>query len=174
MPFRQTPLPRHGRHSGSYFALRFTWTRASFGGVAGIPGRADNTETHREPPRCLTIYHQGREASTCAAQRLGYRFRLHRSDLPGTPDMVFPRLSKVVLVHGCFWHQHAGCRLARLPESRLDYWLPKLERNQQRDLQSSAALRAMGWTVLVIWECQVPDEVVAAARLLEPFLGAAA
>ena len=68
-----------------------------------------------------------------AAHRLGYRFRLHRSDLPGTPDMVFPRLSKVVLVHGCFWHQHAGCRLARLPKSRLDYWLPKLERNQQRD-----------------------------------------
>ena len=106
-----------------------------------------------------------------AAHRLGYRFRLHRSDLPGTPDLVFPRLRKVVFVHGCFWHQHPGCRLARQPKSRLDYWLPKLERNRQRDLQSSAALRAIGWTVLVIWECQVPDEL-AAAGLLEPFLGA--
>lgn len=106
-----------------------------------------------------------------AAHRLGYRFRLHRSDLPGTPDLVFPRLGKVVLVHGCFWHQHPGCRLARQPKSRLDYWLPKLDRNRQRDLQSSTALRAIGWTVLVIWECQVPDEA-AAARLLNPFLGA--
>lgn len=106
-----------------------------------------------------------------AAHRLGYRFRLHRSDLPGTPDLVFPRLSKVVLVHGCFWHQHPGCRLARQPKSRLDYWLPKLERNRQRDRQTSAELHAIGWTVLVIWECQVPDEP-AAARLLEPFLGA--
>ena len=106
-----------------------------------------------------------------AAHRLGYRFRLHRSDLPGTPDLVFPRLCKVVFVHGCFWHQHPGCRLARQPKSRLDYWLPKLERNRQRDLQSSTALRAIGWTVLVIWECQVPDEA-AAARLLNPFLGA--
>ena len=105
-----------------------------------------------------------------AAHQLGYRFRLHRSDLPGTPDLVFPRLSKVVLVHGCFWHQHPGCRLARQPKSRLDYWLPKLERNRERDLRSTAALRAAGWKVLVIWECEVPDEA-AAARLLASFLG---
>ena len=104
-----------------------------------------------------------------AAHRLGYRFRLHRANLPGTPDLVFRRLSKVVLVHGCFWHQHPGCRLARQPKSRLDYWLPKLTRNRQRDRQCEAALRAAGWAVLVIWECQIPDEQ-AAARLLEPFL----
>ena len=107
-----------------------------------------------------------------AAHRLGYRFRLHRSDLPGTPDLVFPRLRKAVLVHGCFWHQHPGCRLARQPKSRLDYWLPKLDRNRQRDLQSLAMLRGLGWTVLVIWECQVPDDLDA-ARLLTPFLRAA-
>lgn len=106
-----------------------------------------------------------------AAHRLGYRFRLYGSDLPGTADLVFLRLSKVVLVHGCFWHQHPGYRLARQPKSRLDYWLPKLKRNRQRDLRTSVALRGVGWTVLVIWECQVPDEL-AAARLLEPFLGA--
>src|SRR5689334_19142584 len=58
--------------------------------------------------------------------RLGFRFRLHRSDLPGTPDLVFPRSAKVIFVHGCFWHQHPNCRLARQPQSRLDYWLPKL------------------------------------------------
>ena len=107
-----------------------------------------------------------------AAHGLGYRFRLHRNDLPGTPDLVFPRLNKVVLVHGCFWHQHPGCRLARQPKSRLDYWLPKLERNRARDLESTAALRAIGWTVLVIWECQVPDDA-AAAHILGPFLGEA-
>ena len=105
----------------------------------------------------------------CAAHGLGYRFRLHRSDLPGTPDLVFPRLNKVVLVHGCFWHQHPGCRLARRPKSRLDYWLPKLERNRARDRETTTALHALGWSVLVVWECQVPDEE-AAARVLGPFL----
>ncbi|WP_018289975.1 very short patch repair endonuclease [Verrucomicrobium sp. 3C] len=74
------------------------------------------------------------------AHQLGYRFRLHRADLPGTPDLVFPRLRKAILVHGCFWHQHAGCRLARMPRSRLNYWLPKLKRNQWRDTQAMAAL----------------------------------
>ena len=104
-----------------------------------------------------------------AAHRLGFRFRLHRDDLPGTPDLVFPRLKKVVQVHGCFWHQHPGCRLARQPKSRLDYWLPKFERNRSRDFETIAALRALGWSVLVIWECQVPDED-AAERILKPFL----
>ena len=107
-----------------------------------------------------------------AAHALGYRFRLHRNDLPGTPDLVFPRLRKIVLVHGCFWHQHSGCRLARLPKSRLDYWLPKLDRNCVRDHKTTTALRALGWSVLVVWECQVPDED-AAARILGPFLGEA-
>jgi DNA mismatch endonuclease (patch repair protein) len=78
-----------------------------------------------------------------AAHALGYRFRLHRRDLPGTPDLVFPRLRKAILVHGCFWHQHPGCRLARLPKSRLDYWLPKLRRNQVRDDAALEALRAL-------------------------------
>ena len=88
------------------------------------------------------------------AHRLGYRFRLHRRDLPGTPDLVFPRLRKIILVHGCFWHQHQGCRLARAPKSRLDYWLPKLERNQRRDAAAEQALARLGWNVLVVWECQ--------------------
>ena len=104
-----------------------------------------------------------------AAHRLGYRFRLHRSDLPGTPDLVFPRLRKVIQVNGCFWHQHPGCRLARQPKSQLSYWIPKLERNRARDLETKAALQALGWSVLVVWECQVPN-LDAAARILRPFL----
>ncbi|MDQ8727392.1 very short patch repair endonuclease [Bradyrhizobium sp. LHD-71] len=93
-----------------------------------------------------------------AAHRLGYRFRLHRRDLPGTPDLVFPKLRKAILVHGCFWHQHAGCRLARLPRSRPEYWLPKLRRNQQRDAAAYEALDRLGWQVLVIWECEAASD----------------
>lgn len=91
------------------------------------------------------------------AHALGYRFRLHRRGLPGTPDLVFPRLRRAILVHGCFWHQHEGCRLARMPKSRLDYWKPKLERNRMRDEEARAALDAAGWRVLVIWECETTD-----------------
>lgn len=102
---------------------------------------------------------------------MGYRYRLHRRDLPGTPDLVFPRLRKVILVHGCFWHQHPGCRLARSPKSRPDYWLPKLRRNQQRDGEASQALDRLGWKVLVIWECQATTKE-AAAKIIAPFLEA--
>ena len=91
------------------------------------------------------------------AHALGFRYRLHRRDMPGTPDLVFPRLRRVILVHGCFWHQHEGCKLARMPKSRLDYWRPKLERNQQRDREARDALAALGWDVLVIWECETGD-----------------
>ena len=105
-----------------------------------------------------------------AAHQLGYRFRLHRRDLPGTPDLVFPRLRKVILVHGCFWHQHPGCRLARTPKSRLDYWLPKLERNRKRDAEVQAALRKLGWDVLVVWECQVGKDPNVAKPIIAPFL----
>jgi DNA mismatch endonuclease (patch repair protein) len=104
-----------------------------------------------------------------AAHALGYRFRLHRRDLPGTPDIVFPASRKVILVHGCFWHQHCGCRLARLPKSRPDYWLPKLKRNQERDASAVEALRALGWAVLVVWECEVVTDS-AAANVIAPFL----
>lgn len=99
------------------------------------------------------------------AHRLGYRFRLHRGDLPGTPDLVFPRLRKAILVHGCFWHQHQGCRLARQPKTRLDYWLPKLRRNQARDEASQGALKQLGWDVLVVWECEAAGEAALASRV---------
>lgn len=101
----------------------------------------------------------------------GYRYRLCRRDLPGSPDLVFPSRHKVILVHGCFWHRHAGCKLARLPKSRLDFWIPKLEANRRRDARDRRALERAGWSVLVVWECQLarPDRV---RRALRRFLNA--
>lgn len=88
---------------------------------------------------------------------MGYRYRLHRRNLPGTPDLVFPSRRKAIFVHGCYWHLHLDpeCRLARLPKSRLDFWKPKLEGNRRRDLTNLARLSELGWDVLVVWECQV-------------------
>jgi DNA mismatch endonuclease (patch repair protein) len=86
---------------------------------------------------------------------LGYRFRLHRSDIPGTPDLTFVRARKTIFVHGCFWHQHRGCRLAKLPQARPEYWLPKLARNQERDAANLKRLKKLGWKALVLWECQI-------------------
>lgn len=86
---------------------------------------------------------------------LGYRYRLHANDLPGHPDLVFRRLRKVIFVHGCFWHRHTSCALARLPKSRLDFWVPKLEGNKKRDEKNRRALAKGGWKVLTIWECQI-------------------
>lgn len=85
--------------------------------------------------------------------RMGYRYRLHRSDLPGTPDLVFPGLKKVILVHGCFWHQH-NCGAGARPSSRGDYWNRKLDGNKSRDKLNARRLRSLGWSILVIWECQ--------------------
>jgi DNA mismatch endonuclease (patch repair protein) len=96
-----------------------------------------------------------------AAHRLGFRFRLHRRDLPGAPDLVFPRLRQVLFVHGCFWHQHAGCRRTHAPKSRLEYWQPKLANNVQRDRIHILELQKLGWTARVIWECETnPPELL--------------
>jgi DNA mismatch endonuclease, patch repair protein len=91
---------------------------------------------------------------------MGYRFRLHRKDLPGKPDLVFSGRRKVIFVHGCFWHRHPdpACKLARLPKSRQDFWRAKLDNNRERDLRQEVALRADGWGVLTIWECQLRDK----------------
>ena len=100
---------------------------------------------------------------------MGYRYRLHRRDLPGTPDLVFPSKRRVIFVHGCFWHRHpdSGCALARLPKSRLDFWKPKLEGNRERDVKNQRGLRDLGWNVLVIWECQLRDVGMLRARIEE-------
>jgi DNA mismatch endonuclease (patch repair protein) len=98
--------------------------------------------------------------------RLGFRYRLHVRDLPGTPDLVFHSRRKIVFVHGCFWHCHSRCGIAGVPTSNRDYWLPKLKRTRQRDLQNSAKLRRLGWKVLVVWECELSDATKLAARLV--------
>lgn len=96
---------------------------------------------------------------------LGYRYRVHRKKLPGHPDIVFGSRKKLIFVHGCFWHRHPDCRLARLPKSKLEYWRPKLEANRQRDLVNEAELARLGWTVLVIWECETREKTALACRL---------
>jgi DNA mismatch endonuclease (patch repair protein) len=98
---------------------------------------------------------------------LGYRFRLHRRDLPGKPDIVLPRHRLAIFVHGCFWHQHTGCRLASKPKTRQEYWTPKLAGNVARDARAQAALRAAGWRVEVIWECDARRPLQLERRVLE-------
>jgi DNA mismatch endonuclease (patch repair protein) len=88
-----------------------------------------------------------------ALHTLGFRFRLHRKDLPGSPDIVLPKWRTAIFVHGCFWHGH-GCAKGRPPKSRPDYWLPKIEANRQRDASNERRLREQGWNVLTIWQCQ--------------------
>ncbi len=89
--------------------------------------------------------------------RLGYRFRLHRTALPGKPDIVLPRFKTVIFVHGCFWHRHKDCRFAYTPKSRTDFWLKKLESNVLRDIQVKSDLETLGWRVITIWECELRD-----------------
>lgn len=88
---------------------------------------------------------------------LGYRFRLHRRDLPGSPDIVLPRHRTVVFVHGCFWHRHQGCRYTTTPNARKDFWTRKFQQNVERDRWQQQQLREMGWSVIVIWECELRD-----------------
>ena len=87
--------------------------------------------------------------------RLGYRFRLHRTDLPGKPDIVLPCLRIVIFVHGCFWHRHEGCRFAYTPKTRTEFWLKKLESNVARDRQVETQLAELDWLVITVWECEL-------------------
>jgi len=101
--------------------------------------------------------------------RLGYRFRLHRKDLPGKPDIVFPSRRKVIFVHGCFWHLH-DCKGAHIPNSNRDYWEPKLRRNKARDRMNLKALAQQGWDAFEIWECELKDSRAVGVRV-KRFLG---
>jgi DNA mismatch endonuclease (patch repair protein) len=102
---------------------------------------------------------------------LGYRYRLHKRDLPGTPDLVFGSRQKVIFVHGCFWHRHLAksCGIAHLPKSRLEYWEPKLERNRERDRRIKSELIKRGWEVLTVWECQLKN-LASVSRRVRTFL----
>lgn len=104
--------------------------------------------------------------------RMGFRYRLHVRALPGVPDLVFPRLRKVINVHGCFWHLH-GCARCRVPSSRRSYWVAKLERNAARDKKVRRALRRAGWRVLVVWECQTrPSDLARLETRIAKFIDA--
>lgn len=105
-----------------------------------------------------------------ALHALGLRFRLHRRDLPGSPDIVLPRFRTVVFVHGCFWHRHPGCRYASIPKTRQEYWLPKFKANVERDAKKEAQLCELGWRVLVIWECETRKPAKLEERLRREFL----
>lgn len=96
--------------------------------------------------------------------RLGYRYRLNAKNLPGRPDIVLPGKMMAIFVHGCFWHGH-GCRKGRAPKSRLDYWKPKLKTNRKRDATQLRALKALGWSVLTVWQCETNDSKVLRSRL---------
>ena len=101
---------------------------------------------------------------------MGYRYRLHSKILPGHPDLIFASRKKVIFIHGCFWHQHEGCSICHIPKTRHEYWVPKLQRNKERDKINQAKLKELGWRVLVIWECEVKNIDSLKKRLLK-FLG---
>ena len=88
---------------------------------------------------------------------MGYRFRLHRKDLPGKPDIVLPRYKSVIFVHGCFWHRHKGCKNAASPKTKKTFWREKFRANVERDRKVQKELNSMGWSILIIWECETSD-----------------
>ena len=96
---------------------------------------------------------------------MGYRYRLHRKDLPGTPDIVFPIRTKVIFVHGCFWHGHSNCKRAKLPAKNAEAWAKKIRNNRARDTRNIRALKRIGWDILVIWECETRNMEACAVRL---------
>lgn len=106
-----------------------------------------------------------------ALHALGYRYRVHDKRLPGRPDLVFASRQKVVFLHGCFWHAHENCALARAPKTRTEFWGPKLARNRQRDAESLAALKAAGWRAIVVWECETKRDAERALQRIRRFLG---
>ena len=102
---------------------------------------------------------------------LGYRYRLHKKDLPGKPDIILKKHNTVIFVHGCFWHQHKECKRANIPKSNKKYWIPKLERNAERDKINKRELNKLGWNVITIWECETKDSGKITAELKKKLNG---
>ncbi len=132
-----------------------------------------DTRTQEQRRRIMQAVGVRNTAPELVVRRLlhaqGVRFRLHRKDLPGTPDIVFPKFHKVIFVHGCFWHGH-DCRKGRLPKSRTEYWIPKIAANRQRDRIASDRLRMSGWEAMTVWQCELNDCASLVDRMQE-FLG---
>ena len=99
--------------------------------------------------------------------RLGYRFRIHRKGLPGYPDIVLSKYRSAIFVHGCFWHQHEGCKKATIPKTNHEFWLKKLQENVIRDRKNVAKLKESGWNVVVVWECEIKKDVEAVIKMIE-------
>jgi DNA mismatch endonuclease (patch repair protein) len=129
--------------------------------------------TPEQRKRCMSRIRSKDTRPEVAVRRLvhglGYRFRLHRADLPGKPDLVFPSRRKVIFVHGCFWHRHQECKLASQPKSRYEYWQSKFERTIERDQSNQERLQEKGWDYLIIWECQ-SKKLTEITDIIEEFL----
>ena len=97
---------------------------------------------------------------------LGYRFRLHRKDLPGSPDIVLPKYKTVIFVHGCFWHRHVNCKFATTPKTREEFWENKFKQNEERDKNNFKELKNLNWKVLVLWECEINKNILEIKKLL--------
>jgi len=130
----------------------------------------DIPESRRENMRRIRSESSVERRLRSLLHRAGYRFRKNLAGLPGRPDVAFPARKKAVFLHGCFWHQHAGCKRATKPRSRSNYWQPKLAKTTARDACNLTDLSDLGWSVLIVWECELRDEQAATKRLTE-FLG---
>lgn len=121
--------------------------------------RFDNVDPVRR--RIMSAVHGRNTKPEMLVRRLlhsmNYRYRLHRKELPGRPDVVFAKRKKAIFVHGCFWHRHEGCQKATMPKTRADFWKEKFERNVERDLEVESKLTQMGWLTLTVWECETSD-----------------
>ena len=150
-----------GRLPPPLFAVAFCSTQHGTKGTvdpfAGMTDRVSPERRSRIMSRVRTKDTEPEMVVRKLLHRLGYRYRLHRRDLAGCPDIVFSSRRKVIFVHGCFWHAH-HCRYGRAPRSRREYWLPKLRRNKERDAENIARLRSLGWDVLTVWQCQTGDK----------------
>lgn len=131
--------------------------KVRMGAMKTFPGDVGNTPPERS---ALMARIRGKDTAPELAVRrwlhaAGYRFRLHRADLPGRPDVVLPRFKLALFIHGCFWHKHPGCKRATIPKTRTEFWEEKLARNAERDSRNQAALARCGWQVDVVWECEI-------------------
>ena len=158
--------PPPGRH------LRLPSSRSITGSMPRKPFEDVPDQRRRIMSRIRPANTKPEMAVRRCAHAMGYRFRLHRRDLPGRPDLVFPARWKIVFVHGCFWHAHPdpSCRISSKPKTRTEYWHPKLSENAARDQRNIEKLVTLGWAVLVIWECELRDMAAVASRL-QAFLG---
>lgn len=129
-----------------------------------------DTLTKKERSKRMSLIHDKDTKPEMLVRRmvygLGFRYRLHVKSLPGKPDLVFKGRRKVIFVHGCFWHRHENCKLARLPKSKINFWTSKLEANKARDEKNLHQLQQQGWGTMVIWECELDDTEKLKRRVL--------